>query len=301
MTKKFRKNFQGNYVQKKADVYLSYPATQLNKKCKPVETDISAFEDRFHRDLNSWEHRLVRCLFNDIQPKRIWCLGGYTNLDVLIGTADLNDVYIKNIDPTALADIGEKHKEILTRLKAKERNITYEFVNDFVGQESHESSFKNLKGIDYVSQDKIFKGNYDVVWMNVVDEMRKCFHRASLGSGISKDTLYIFNHYGHPDSWLGEIPGIDHYIPLVAVSRSLAFFTTNQSVIDFCDKLAVQTFPAPWNKEQDVRLMRTSGRGWNRWVEEQNNNENPGIYAQANYYNDLENRELDKSENDSGD
>ena len=287
MPRKFRKNFQGNYVQKREDVYLSYPATQLDKKFKPIETDISSFHGSYHVDLNGWEHRLVRCLFNHMQPKRIWCLGGYTNLDILTGTADLNDVYIKNIDPTELADIDKKHKEILTTLKAKERNITYEFVNDWVGQEDG-PSFKNLKGIDYVSQDKIFKGNYDVVWFNLIDQMRKCFHRASLGSGISTDTLYIYSHYGHGDSWLAEIPGMDYYIPLIAVTRSLAFFTTNQSIIDFCSRLAVQTFPAPWNKEQDVHLIRTSGRGWDTWIKEQNKTGKvTRTYNQSNYYNDL--------------
>lgn len=286
MSKKFRKNFQGNYVRSKIDVYSSYPMTQLDKPFEPIETDIISFKGSWHVDIPSWENRLVRCLFNHMQPKRIWCLGGYTNLDVLTSTADLNDVYIKNIDPTDLVDINKKHKEILTILKAEERNITYEFINDWVGQEHNISSFKNLKGIDYVSQDKIFDGNYDVVWFNEVDQMRKCFHRASLGSGISQDTVYIFSHYGQGDSWLGEIPGMDYYIPLVAVTRCLAFFTANQSVIDFFSSAAVQTFPAPWNKEQDVYLVRPAGGGWDVWVSDQNTN-NGSEYYQEDYFNKL--------------
>ena len=38
--------------------------------------------------------------------------------------------------------------------------------------------------------------------------------------------------------------------------------------------------------------MRTSGRGWDIWVQEQNTTkEDAGSYSQSNYYNNMENGE----------
>ena len=148
-------------------------------------------------------------MINELKPKNILCLGGYTNLDVFFATKDLDyAVDIVNVDPITDPNestliIKQKHKLIQEHFKFK-GNYTWIKEN------------ADLK--------KVNNRKWDLIWdcgifMN--DQVKL----------IPKNQTLFYGHYSHPQLLYNELKQIDKITPIQAFSKSIAFYGNIQEHI----------------------------------------------------------------------
>jgi hypothetical protein len=169
-----------------------------------------AWENDVHVDLPDPVFDFCLHLINEIKPKNILCLGGYSNLDVFFATKELDyAVNIINVDPIMdanepILDIKKKHELIQRRFNFKGN---YTWIKEYA-----------------VLEDLKKYGQADIIWD------AGCFELDDVKFVPANQTLF-YCHYRHPRLMYSELKEIDKITPMQAFSKSIAFYGNIQKHI----------------------------------------------------------------------
>lgn len=146
-------------------------------------------------------------MINELKPRNILCLGGYTNLDVFFATKDLDyAVDIINIDPIV--------DESTLAIEQKQELIQRHF--EFKGNYTWIKEKADLK--------KVNNRKWDLIWDCAIfmDDQIKL---------IPKNQTLFYGHHSHPQLLYNELKQIDKITPIQAFSKSIAFYGNIQEHI----------------------------------------------------------------------
>ena len=140
-------------------------------------------------------------LINQIKPRNILCLGGYTNLDVFFATKDLDyAVNIINVDP--LNDPTESANHIKKTHQLIQKHFKFKGKYKWIRETA------DLK--------KVGNRQWDLIW-DV-----GCFEGDKIKFMPKNQTLFFY-HYGHPRPLYNELKQIDKITPIQAFAKGMSF------------------------------------------------------------------------------